>query len=50
MTEDAHAGAVLGRHAARLVEQADALALCLDFDGTLAPIVDDPEQARPSPE
>ena len=47
MTEDAHAGAALGRHAARLVEQADAVALCLDFDGTLAPIVDGPQQARP---
>jgi Trehalose-phosphatase len=47
VTEDAHAGAALARHAARLVERADAVALCLDFDGTLAPIVDDPEQARP---
>ena len=27
----------------------DAVALCLDFDGTLAPIVDDPDQARPLP-
>jgi trehalose 6-phosphate phosphatase len=49
VTEDTHARAALGRHAARLVEQADALALCLDFDGTLAPIVDDPAQARPLP-
>jgi trehalose 6-phosphate phosphatase len=49
VTEEAHAGAALGRHAARLVEQADAVAMCLDFDGTLAPIVDDPEQARPLP-
>jgi trehalose 6-phosphate phosphatase len=49
VTEDPHAGAALARHAARLVEQADTVALCLDFDGTLAPIVDDPEQARPLP-
>jgi hypothetical protein len=35
VTEDAHAGTVLVRHAARLVEQADAMAMCLDFDGTL---------------
>jgi hypothetical protein len=49
VTEDTHAGAALGRHAARLVEQADAVALCLDFDGTLAPIVDDPEQTRALP-
>jgi trehalose 6-phosphate phosphatase len=31
------------------VEQADVVAMCLDFDGTLAPIVDDPDQARPLP-
>jgi hypothetical protein len=49
VTEEAHAGAALGRHAARLVEQADVVAMCLDFDGTLAPIVDDPDQARPLP-
>jgi hypothetical protein len=49
VTEEAHAGAALGRHAARRVEQADAVAMCLDFDGNLAPIVDDPEQARPLP-
>jgi trehalose 6-phosphate phosphatase len=28
---------------------ADQSALCLDFDGTLAPIVDDPNEARPLP-
>jgi trehalose 6-phosphate phosphatase len=33
-------------HAARLAEQADEVALCLDFDGTLSPIVDDPQAAR----
>jgi trehalose 6-phosphate phosphatase len=49
MTEEAHAGTALGRHAASLAEQADIVAMCLDFDGTLAPIVDDPEQARPLP-
>jgi trehalose 6-phosphate phosphatase len=49
VTEEAHAGAALRRHAARLVEQADSVALCLDFDGTLAPIVDDPDRARPLP-
>jgi trehalose 6-phosphate phosphatase len=36
VTEDAHAGAALGRHAARLVEQADAVAMCLDLLGPLA--------------
>ena len=38
---------VLSAHAARLVARASVAALCLDFDGTLSPIVDDPDQARP---
>ena len=33
----------------RLVARAGEVALCLDFDGTLAAIVDDPDQARPLP-
>jgi trehalose 6-phosphate phosphatase len=32
---------------ARVAEVAGRTALCLDFDGTLAPIVDDPEAAAP---
>jgi trehalose 6-phosphate phosphatase len=32
-----------------LVARPGEVALCLDFDGTLAPIVDDPDQARPLP-
>jgi len=36
-------------HAARLAERAGEVALCLDFDGTLSPIVDDPQAARPLP-
>ena len=36
-------------HAARLAAQAQTTAICLDFDGTLAPIVDDPNEARPLP-
>jgi trehalose 6-phosphate phosphatase len=39
----------LAEHAARVAAQAQTSALCLDFDGTLAPIVDDPNQARPLP-
>jgi trehalose 6-phosphate phosphatase len=39
--------AVQAEQAARLSAQADQVALCLDFDGTLSPIVDDPEAARP---
>ena len=35
--------------AARLVADADQVALCLDFDGTIAPIVEDPQAARPLP-
>lgn len=41
------AGTPLTDHAVRLVGRAGQVALCLDFDGTLAPIVDDPEAARP---
>ncbi len=37
----------LAGHAARLAARADQVALCLDFDGTLSPIVDDPAAARP---
>jgi trehalose 6-phosphate phosphatase len=40
---------VLAEHAARVAAQAQTTSLCLDFDGTLAPIVDDPNQARPLP-
>jgi trehalose 6-phosphate phosphatase len=43
------AGASVAEHAARLAERAGQVALCLDFDGTLSPIVDDPEAARPLP-
>ena len=38
---------MLTEHAARLAAQAQTAAVCLDFDGTLAPIVDDPNEARP---
>jgi trehalose 6-phosphate phosphatase len=38
---------VLAEQAARVAAQAHTSALCLDFDGTLAPIVDDPNEARP---
>jgi trehalose 6-phosphate phosphatase len=38
---------VLTEHGARVAAQAHITALCLDFDGTLAPIVDDPNEARP---
>jgi trehalose 6-phosphate phosphatase len=41
------AGAAAAEHAARLAAHADRVALCLDFDGTLSPIVPDPESARP---
>jgi trehalose 6-phosphate phosphatase len=37
----------VAEHAARLAERAGEVALCLDFDGTLSPIVDDPQAARP---
>jgi trehalose 6-phosphate phosphatase len=47
MTAAGAASTSLAGHAARLSAQADQVALCLDFDGTLSPIVDDPEAARP---
>jgi trehalose 6-phosphate phosphatase len=37
----------VAEQAARLVERAPQVALCLDFDGTLSPIVEDPPAARP---
>jgi hypothetical protein len=37
----------IAEHAAQLAEPAGEVALCLDFDGTLSPIVDDPEATRP---
>jgi trehalose 6-phosphate phosphatase len=33
--------------ARNLVRRAQEVALCLDFDGTLSPVVDDPQAARP---
>jgi trehalose 6-phosphate phosphatase len=42
-------GSALEEHAARLSTRPGEVALCLDFDGTLAPIVDDPGMARPLP-
>jgi hypothetical protein len=41
------AGGELAEQAARLSARAGQVALCLDFDGTLSPIVPDPEAARP---
>jgi trehalose 6-phosphate phosphatase len=37
----------MATHAARLARQAAEVAVCLDFDGTIAPIVEDPAAARP---
>jgi trehalose 6-phosphate phosphatase len=42
------AGTATVEQAARaLVARAQEVALCLDFDGTLSPVVDDPQAARP---
>jgi trehalose 6-phosphate phosphatase len=41
------AGTSVPEQAAQLVERAQKVALCLDFDGTLSPIVEDPQAARP---
>ena len=39
----------MAARAARLAAQAAQAAICLDFDGTIAPIVEDPAAARPLP-
>jgi trehalose 6-phosphate phosphatase len=39
----------LAEQAARLARHAGEVAICLDFDGTISPIVDDPAAARPLP-
>jgi trehalose 6-phosphate phosphatase len=49
MTAPEAAGASVAEHAARLAAHAGQVALCLDFDGTLSPMVPDPEAARPLP-
>jgi trehalose 6-phosphate phosphatase len=41
------AGTSVAEHAARLAGRPGEVALCLDFDGTLSPIVEDPQAARP---
>jgi trehalose 6-phosphate phosphatase len=43
------AGDPVADQAARLAAHADEVAVCLDFDGTIAPIVEDPQAARPLP-
>jgi trehalose 6-phosphate phosphatase len=40
---------MLTEQTARLAARPHLAAMCLDFDGTLAPIVDDPNEARPLP-
>jgi trehalose 6-phosphate phosphatase len=40
---------VLAERAAQVAAHPGTWAFCLDFDGTLAPIVDDPNEARPLP-
>ena len=39
----------LTEHTAKVAAQAHRAAICLDFDGTLAPIVENPIEARPLP-
>ena len=39
----------MAAHAAQLAQRAAQVAVCLDFDGTIAPIVEDPAAARPLP-
>src|SRR4029453_5394687 len=37
----------MAEHAAQLARRAGEVAVCLDFDGTIAPIVEDPAAAQP---
>ena len=37
----------MAEHAAQLARRAGEVAVCLDFDGTIAPIVEDPAVAQP---
>lgn len=39
----------IAEEAAALAQSAREVALCLDFDGTLAPVVENPDHARPLP-
>jgi trehalose 6-phosphate phosphatase len=39
----------LADEAAWVSQRAREVALCLDFDGTLAPVVENPDNARPLP-
>jgi trehalose 6-phosphate phosphatase len=39
----------MAEQAARMARHAGEVAICLDFDGTIAPIVEDPAAARPLP-
>jgi trehalose 6-phosphate phosphatase len=41
------AGRSMTEHAAELARRAAEVAICLDYDGTIAPIVEDPATARP---
>jgi trehalose 6-phosphate phosphatase len=41
------AGPSPAERVAGLAERAAEVAICLDFDGTIAPIVEDPAAARP---
>ena len=43
------AGRSIAAEAARLARRAAEVAICMDFDGTIAPIVEDPAAARPLP-
>ena len=40
-------GRSMAGHAAELARRAGEVAVCLDFDGTIAPIVEDPAAAPP---
>jgi hypothetical protein len=42
-------GTVVSEHSTRVATRANVVALCLGFEGTLSPIIDDPGPSKTTP-